>query len=103
MFQDKRRYVIGFFLGFLIHCFAVVFFRIGYGPVAGPNADSDAIAWSIWVIVDFPLGILYFWLWDFSDGIAIVGMCFIGGIQWGFWVIVAVAIVSYLRFTNGIR
>ncbi|KAA1257094.1 hypothetical protein LF1_54940 [Rubripirellula obstinata] len=56
-------------------------------PAAGPNSDSAAMAWVLWVYIDFPLGLASLWAISNADSnaLAVLSVLLIGGIQWILW------------------
>ncbi|MEZ6149621.1 MAG: hypothetical protein R3C09_05810 [Pirellulaceae bacterium] len=88
-----RTYAILATLAFAFHCVSVLCFSIAAPPITGPNADSGAIAWGIWCLIDFPLGYVAVSLVGpvVSTHIgAVLLLIILGGIQWAFWVCVLV-------------
>ncbi|QDT07781.1 hypothetical protein K227x_62090 [Rubripirellula lacrimiformis] len=81
-----------------IHCVAVVAFAIASPDAAGPNADSAAMAWSFWALVDFPLGVVaLFAMAEASTNFqAIFFVLLFGGLQWMIWGLVVNAVFQWV-------
>jgi hypothetical protein len=75
------------FLFFLFHSVAMVLFAVTNVPMKGPNADSGAMVWIMWVWVDFPLGFPAIFVAETASTNvgAIAWLLLIGGFQWAFW------------------
>ncbi|WP_157594089.1 hypothetical protein [Rubripirellula obstinata] len=86
-----------FFL--VVHTVAVACFAMTEPPAAGPNSDSAAMAWVLWVYIDFPLGLASLWAISNADSnaLAVLSVLLIGGIQWILWGIAANTVIGLLR------
>lgn len=72
---------------FLIHTIAMVVFALNAPLLAGPKADADSLIWCIWVVADFPLGLLALLIACEAptNFLATSCMLVIGGFQWAIW------------------
>jgi hypothetical protein len=71
---------------FVIHAFAVLNFANHNVPLVGPESDSGAMAWIMWVFVDFPTGYLALLLASDmpSPELGVACIIVVGGLQWAF-------------------
>ena len=83
----------------LVHTLAVIAFAVTQPAAAGPESDSAAMGWLLWVYVDFPLGLVSLWALSSatSNTLAVLSVLLIGGLQWILWGLAANSVMGWLR------